>query len=222
MKQKALFLLIIVFFSFTISYAQSKKEKQSLYIINQISDDKPIRVGGKLCYVHDTISLNKKLSIGNSQIVILKKVVGKTKKIIKGNDYNKGKFKNIYSYLFPTKYRDTRSYNPEEDLVHIVGQEILWVDSLCISTTYHPSYERYFIMEIENDSTENMNLFEHTKVLCPVDNNISFILEKKNIWNESEPKELYFNLLIGTGHWYNYKKDAKKVLEHIKLIPFKE
>lgn len=205
---------------FLISTFDSKSQSidtYKLYVVLSINNDTPVVYKNKTIFRGDTILLDEKLELCENQIVILKNACDQTKKYIKGKDYTRWKCKTLWDYLFPLKKRITRDNEPENHLREIIGGELLWVDSLQINTIYNPNDQRYFVMEVVGDSS-NIGRF----LPSDIPNNTKFILTKELLWGKEAPKELYFNLRVGYGYWYDYKEESNIIVKNVKLIPFEK
>lgn len=216
-KISFLAIFILFFISTFDSKSQSIDTNKEFYVVLSINNATPIKYKNKIISRGDTILLNEKLEVGKDQIVILKNTYDQTKKYIKGKDYTKWKCKTLWDYLFPHKKRITRDNEPENHLRKIIGDELLWVDSLRINTIYNPNDQRYFVIEVVGDSS-NIGRF----LPSDIPNNIKFVLTKESLWGNEEPKELYFNLRIGYGRWYDYKDESNIIVKNVKLIPFEK
>jgi hypothetical protein len=207
-------LALVLFTSATIGSKGSVMGAEEQYVVLSIKNGVSFKHKNKEFFRGDTITLNEKIYVGNDQIVVLKNTKDQTKKIIKGETYLQWKCKTLFDYLFPHKRRIIRSNEPEEHLRTIIGQELLWTDSLCVNTIYNPNDQRYYVLEIVGDST-NVGRF----LPSDISRNINFVLTKESIWSEEEPREIYFNLRVGYGPGYNYKNESEIIVSHVKLIP---
>lgn len=220
MSKKNLALIVLLIMSIYLPFAskgQNNDGKKERYVVLSVNNGMPIKYKKRQIFRGDTILLNEKMKVGKDQIVILKNVYDQTKKYIKGENYTNWKCKSFFDYLFPHKKRITRDNEPETHLRKIIGNEILWVDSLCINTIYNPNDQRYFIIEVIGDSASIGRLLP-----SDIPNNINFIFTKESIWGNEEPKELFFNLRVGYGRCYDYKNESNIIIEDVKLIPFEK
>jgi hypothetical protein len=220
MSKRVFFTVVamVLFISVTIGSKGIKTmERGNLYVILSIKNGNSLRYKNKVYFRGDTIALNDNFKVANDQVVVLKNTKDQTKKIVKGKEYNQWKCKNLFNYLFPRKRRIIRDNEPEEHLRTIIGEELLWTDSLCINTTYNPNDQRYYVMEVLGDST-NVGHF----LPSDISRNINILFTKEVIWGNEEPKELFFNLRVGYGRWYDYKQESEIIIERVKLTPLVE
>lgn len=192
---------------------------QNKYVIIKISDNKPLICGKRQVTVGDTILTTSELRLGRDQIVRLKDLRTQLPLYpIKGEKYVAKNCTTLKQYLFPRHYGATRGHIETDYLRESIGDELLWVDSMMVTTIYTPDRDglRYFIMEIEDEQDGGI------RFLTGMNNNTSIVFSKEQIFGDKEPYELFFNLRVGNGAVNEYLEKSEIVLEHVKLIPIKE
>lgn len=210
---------ITLFFSLLAICSFAKAHK---YTIDEFSNGDHILANGKPVYERAKIYKGQEIDMLDvrSIVVIDENSKDKHSLIIMNPKYYKHSL--LYD-LFPSKKKTSRgneneiSNSPQGHLNNLIGDTLLWVNNLAITTIFSPNEKRVFILEIfSQDSIVS-------QIELPTYNNKGKMIyfPKDKIWGKNEVAEIQCCLKYTTRISPNTYGQMETIVDLFTILPFK-
>lgn len=166
----------------------------------------------------DKITDTDMLIIKPNQTVIIRNEATMRRSVLLGSNYCRRKCSSIKSFFKPAKKKTAyRGEYNASDLAKVIGNEIVWTDSMAIQTYFDRDIGRGFILEVHEGNGEKTE-----KLLTTEDVGRRICFFASDIWGEKEPYEIIVDIKMRITDRETQKYADFPINTNIKLIPYKD